>query len=113
MKHKEFLLYYKISKKYPNGMKLKFNLSLCNQNIQLKIEWKKILDKGSFIIREKIIKALNKERTSLRRKRSENHTCIKIKTKTFKENYKLIKRIVAQKVVIIELNIKSRKRRKK
>ena len=36
IKHKELLLSYKKSKKYRKGMKLKFNISLCNRNIQLK-----------------------------------------------------------------------------
>ena len=61
IKHREFLLSYKISKKYPKDMKLKFNLSLCNRNIQLKNEWNKILDTASFRRRAKIIKAPNKE----------------------------------------------------
>ena len=91
-------------------MKLKFNLSLCNSNIQLKNECNKILDTASFGIRDKIIKALNKEITSLKRKRTENH--ISIKNKTTKENYKLIKKAVTQKVVILERNIKSRHNRK-
>ena len=71
-------------------MKLKFNLSLCNRNIQLKNECNKILDTASFRTRDKIIKALNKEITSLKRKRSENHT--RIKNNTTKENYKVIKK---------------------
>ena len=61
--------------------------------------------------RDKILKALNKETTSFKRKRSENHTSIK--NKTTKENYKLIKKTVAQKDVIFERNIKSRTSRKK
>ena len=61
--------------------------------------------------RDKILKALNKEITSFKRKRSENHTSIK--NKTTKENYKLIKKTVAQKDVIFERNIKSRTSRKK
>ena len=92
-------------------MKLKFNLSLCNWNIQLKNECNKILDTASFRTRDKIIKALNKEITSLKRKRSENHT--RIKNNTTKENYKVIKKTVAQKVVILEHKIKSRHSRKK
>ena len=36
IKHKELSLSYKKSKKYRKGMKLKFNISLCNRNIQLK-----------------------------------------------------------------------------
>ena len=80
-------------------------LSLCNRNIQLKKECKKILDTASFRIRDKIIKTLNKEITSLKRKRNENHTSIK--NKTTKENYKLLKKTVVQKVVILERNIKS------
>ena len=106
IKHKELLLSYKISKKYPKSMKLKFNLSLCNCNIQLKNKCKKNLNTASFRIRDKIIKALNNEITSLKRKCSENHTT-RIKNKTTKESYKLIKKIVAQKVVILECNIKS------
>ena len=77
----------------------------------MKNECKKILDTASFRIRDKIIKALNKEITSLKRKRSENHTSIK--NKTTKENYKLIRKTVAQKVVILERNIKPRHSRKK
>ena len=111
IKHKELLLSYKRSKNYPTGMKLKFNLSLCNRNIQLKNECNKILDTASFTIRDKIPKALNKEITSLKRTRSENHTSIK--NNTTKENYKLIKKTVAQKVVILEHKIKSRDSRKK
>ena len=101
IKHKELLLSYKISKKYPKGMKLKFNLSLCNSNIQLKNECNKILDTASFGIRDKIIKALNKEITSLKRKRSENH--ISIKNKTTKENYKLIKKQYLKKLLFLNV----------
>ena len=76
----ELLSSYKRSKKYPKGLKLKFNLSLCTRNIQLKKECNKILDTASFRIRDKITEALNKEITSLKTKRSENHTSIKNKT---------------------------------
>ena len=86
-------------------MKLKFNLSLCKHKLQLKNECNKSLDTASFRIRDKIMKALNNEIKSLKRKRSENHTSIK--NKTTWENYKLIKKILAQKVVILERNIKS------
>ena len=71
-------------------MKLKFNVSLCYCNIQLKNECNKILDTASFRIRDKITKALNKEITPLKRKPSKNHTSIK--DNTTKENYKLIKK---------------------
>ena len=111
IKHKELLLSYKKSKKYHKGMKLKFNISLCNRNIQLKSGWNKILDTASFRIRDKTTKALKKEITSLKRKRCENHTSIK--NNTTKENDKLIKKTVAQKVVILEHKIKSRQSRKK
>ena len=77
----------------------------------MKNECNKILDPASFRIRDKITKALNKEITSLKRKRSENHTSIK--NNTTKENYKLIKKTVAQTVVILEHKIKSRQSRKK
>ena len=86
-------------------MKLKFNLSLCKHKLQLKNECNKSLDTASFRIRDKIMKALNNEIKSLKRKRSENHTSIK--NKTTWENYKLIQKILAQKVVILERNIKS------
>ena len=111
IKHKELLLSYKKSKKYRKGMKLKFNISLCNRKIQLKNEWNKILDTASFRTRDKITKALKKEITSRKRKRCENHTSIK--NNTTKENDKLIKKTVAQKVVILEHKIKSRHSRKK
>ena len=77
----------------------------------MKNECKKILDTASFRIRDKIIKTLNNEITSLIRKRSENHTSIK--NKTTKENYKLLKKTVAQKVVILGRNIKSWPSRKR
>ena len=86
-------------------MKLNFNLSLCKRNIQLKNECNKSLDTASLRIRDKIMKALNNEIKSLKRKRSENHTSIK--NKTTRENYKLIKKTVAQNFVILERNIKS------
>ena len=81
-------------------MKLKFNLLLCNRNIQLKNECNKILDTASFRIRDKITKVLNKEMTYLKRKQSKNHSSSK--NNTTKENYRLIKKTVAQKVVILE-----------
>ena len=61
-------------------MKSKFDLSLCNCNIQFKNECNKILDTASFRIRDKITKALNKEKTSLKTKRSKNHISIKNNT---------------------------------
>ena len=35
-KHKQLLLTYKKSKKYPKGMRLRFHLSLCNHDNKLK-----------------------------------------------------------------------------
>ena len=72
----------------------------------MKNECNKILETVSFRIRDKITKALNKEIKSLKKKRWENHTSIK--NNTTKENYKLIKKTIAQKFIILEHKIKSR-----
>ena len=53
-----------------------------------------------------IIKALEKEIRTLKTKR--NHYRNNIKNKTTRENYKLIKKVVAEKVVILEPKIKPR-----
>ena len=60
-KHKQLLLAYKKSKKYPKGMKLRFHLSLCNHDNKLKDVCSKILHKASTGIHDEIIKALEKE----------------------------------------------------
>ena len=109
-KHEQLLLAYKKSKKYPKGMKLRFHLSLCNHDNKLKDVCSKILHKTSTGIRDEIIKALEKEIRTLKTKRS--HNCSNIKNKTIRENYKLIKKVVAEKVVISERKIKSRQVRK-
>ena len=65
-KHKQFLLGYKKSKKYPKGMKLRFHLSFCNHDNKLKNVCSKILHKSSTGIRDEIIKALEKEIRTLK-----------------------------------------------
>ena len=104
------LLNYKKSKKYPRGIKLRFHLSLWNHDNKLKEVCSKILNKALTIIRDEIIKTLEKEVRTLRTK------CINklnnINNKTTRENYKLIKNVVAEKVVIFEEKIKSRQVRK-
>ena len=91
-------------------MKLRFQLSLCNHDNKLKDVCSKILHKASTGIRDEIIKALEKEIRNLRTKRNNNRN--NIKNKTTRENYKLIKKLVAEKVVTIEQKIKSRQVRK-
>ena len=104
------LLNYKKSKKYPRGIKLRFHLSLWNHDNKLKEVCSKILHEALTIIRDEIIKTLEKEVRTLRTK------CINklnnINNKTTRENYKLIKNVVAEKVVILEEKIKSRQVRK-
>ena len=103
-KHKQLLLTYQKSKKYPKDMKLRFHLSPCNHDNKFKDFCSKILHKASTGIRDEIIKALEKEIRILRTKRNNNHN--NIKNKTTRENYKLIKKVVAKKVVILEQKIK-------
>ena len=91
-------------------MKLRFHLSLCNHDNKLKDVCSKILHKASIGIRNEIIKALEKEIRTLKTKR--NHNSSNIRNKTTRENYKLIKKVVAEKVVILERKIKSRQVRK-
>ena len=78
-KHKQWLLTYKKSKKYPKDMKLRFHLSPCNHDNKLKDVCSKILDKASTGIRDEIIKALEKEIRIFRTKRNNNHNNIKNK----------------------------------
>ena len=99
-KHKQLLLTYKKSKKYPKGMRLRFHLSLCNHDNKLKDVCSKILHKASNGIRDEIIKALEKEIRTLRTKCNNNRN--NIKNKSARENYKLIKKVVAEKVVTLE-----------
>ena len=103
-KHKQLLLTYKKSKKYPKGMKLRFHLSLCNHDKKLKDVCSKILHKASTGIRDEIIKALEKEIRILRTKCNNRNN---IKNKTTIENYKLIKKLVAEKVFTLEQKVKS------
>ena len=56
----------------------------------------------------KSLKLLRKKFELLKR----NHNCSNIKNKTTRENYKLIKKVVAEKVVILERKIKARQVRK-
>ena len=91
-------------------MKLRFHLSLCNHDSKLKDVCSKILHKASTGIRDEIIKALEKEIRNLRTKRNNNRN--NIKNKTTRENYKLIKKLVAEKVVTLEQKVKSRQVRK-
>ena len=78
--------YYYVTTDQKNILRVRnYNLiTLCNCNSQFKNEWNKILDTASFRIRDKIIKALNKEIASVQRKLNENHTSIK--NKSSKEN---------------------------
>ena len=109
-KHKQLLLTYKKSKKYPKGMRLRFHLSLCNHDNKLKDVCSKILHKASTGIRDEIIKALEKEIRNLRTKRNNNRN--NIKNKTTRENYKLIKKLVAEEVITLEQKVKARQVRK-
>ena len=109
-KHKHFLLSHEKSKKYPKGVKLRFYLSLCNHDDKFKVVCSKILHKASTGKLDEIIKALEKEIRTLRTKRNNNRNTIK--NKTARENYKLIRKIVPEKVVILEQKIKSRQARK-
>ena len=85
-------------------MKLRFHLSLCNHDNKLKDVCSKILHKTSTGIRDEIIKVLEKQIRTLTTKRNNNRN--NIKNKTTRENYKLIKKVVAKKVVILEQKIK-------
>ena len=87
-------------------MKIRFHLSLCNHDNKLKHVCSKILHKASNGIRDEIIKALEKEIRTLRRKCNNNRN--NIKNKSPRENYKLIKKVVGEKVVTLEQKIKSR-----
>ena len=87
-------------------MKLWFHLSLCNHDNRLKDNSNKILQQASTGIRDEIIKAVEKEIRIPKTKHDNNH-CI-IKNKTTRENYKLIKKVLAERVVILEWKIKSR-----
>ena len=83
---------------------------LCNRDNKLKDVSGKILHKAPTGICDEVIKALEKERRTLRTKRNNNWNIIK--NKTTREIYKLIKKVVAEKVVILEQKIKSRLVRK-
>ena len=109
-KHRQLLLTYKKLKKCPKGMKLRFHLSLCNHDNKLKDVCSNMLHKASTDIHDEIIKALEKEIRTLRTKRKNNRN--NIKNKTTRENCKLIKKVVAEKVVTLEQKIKSRQVRK-
>ena len=76
-KHKQLLLAYKKSKKYPKGVKLRFHQSLCNHDKKLKDVCSKILHKASTGVCDEIIKALEKEIRTLKTK--QNHSCSNIK----------------------------------
>ena len=90
-------------------MKLRFHLSLCNHDNKLKDVCSKIYVINYMqSIRDEIIKALEKEIPTPKTKRNHDN----IKNKTTRENYKLIKKIVAEKVVILERKIKSSQVRK-
>ena len=90
-------------------MKLRFHLSLCNHDNKLKDVCSKIYVINYMqSIRDEIIKALEKEIRTPKTKRNHDN----IKNKTTRENYKLIKKIVAEKVVILERKIKSSQVRK-
>ena len=91
-------------------MELRFHQSLCNPKNKLKDACSKMLHKASNAIRDEIIKALEKEIQSLKTKR--NHNRNNVKNKIIRENYKLIKKVVAEKVVILGRKQTSRQVRK-
>ena len=92
------------SKKYMKGMKLWFYLSLYNHDNRFKDVSNKTLHKAPTGIHDGIIKALEKEIWILKTKL--NNNCNIIKNKPSRENYKLIKKVIAEKVVILERKIK-------
>ena len=92
-------------------MKLRFHLSLSNHDNKLNDVCSKILHKATIDIRDEIIKALEKEIQTLRTKCNNNRN--NIENKTTGENYKLFKKVAAEKVaIILEQKIKSRQIRK-
>ena len=91
-------------------MELRFHQSLCNPKSKLKDVCSKMLHKASNAIRDEIIKALEKEIQSLKTKR--NHNRNNVNNKIIRENYKLIKKVVAEKVVILGRKQTSRQVRK-
>ena len=107
--HRELLLNYKKNRKYPKGMSLKFNPSLCNDEATDKL-CRNILRKASFRIRDIMLDAVSKKIENLK---SEKNNLFR----TFKENtssveFGSILKYVQPKVQKLSKDIKSRHLRK-
>ena len=76
-------------------MKLRFHLSVWNHDNKLKDVCCKALHKASIIIRDEIIKALEKEIRTLRTKRNINRTNLSIYLSIYIYNIYLKKDVVA------------------
>ena len=72
--HKEFLHNYKVNRKYPKGLGLKFNLSLCSDLPDLQKTCRSILRNASFQLRDNIIQTITEklQQFSFIRKQSYN-----------------------------------------
>ena len=81
-------------------MKLRFHVYLRNHDNKLKDVCSKILHEVSTGIRDYIIKAPENKSKNLRTKHNNNRN--NVKNKTTRENYKLIKKLTAEKVVTLE-----------
>ena len=64
--HKDFVQNYETNRKYPKGLSLKFNLSLCPASDELQKLCRNILRNASFQFRDVIIKAVNKKIENLK-----------------------------------------------
>ena len=72
--HKEFLHNYKVNRKYPKGLGLKFNLSLCSDLPDLQKTCRSILRNASFQLHDNIIHTITEklQQFSFIRKQSYN-----------------------------------------
>ena len=57
--HRSFSGKYKNNRKYPKGLSLKFNLSLCSDSQDLQKSYRNILRNASFKLRDNIITAVS------------------------------------------------------
>ena len=92
--HKEFLQNYKVNPKYPKGLGLKFNLSLCSDSPNLQKTCRGILRNASFQLSDNIIQSITEklQQFSFIWKQSYNTLTEKISSNQLTEICKAIKR---------------------
>ena len=108
--HEELLVNYKKNRKYPKGMQLKFNLSLCSDSDSLNKTCESALRQTSFKLRDSILKEVRSHITYLSNLRKELISVINGNVSS--SEFRNISDFIQEKIAFLTTNIKIAQARK-